>query len=149
MGASFSDRMPLFSRTVEPDAPFKKNELVKATMDFPGVPSGTEGKIKVVNGFSWSRYWVFFENGIDLGQLDRNDLVRPQHWDHFFEQKAIAEEKAAKAAAAALSGATEAAADTGAVAAGDSDDPMAALRAMVPAHLLERSEAARIRLLGS
>jgi len=141
--------MPLFSKTVEPETPFKRNDVVKATLDLPGVPEGTKGKIKVINGFTWRRYWVFFDNGIELGQLDADDLVRPQHWDHFFEQKALAEEKAKAAAEAAAKGAEAAADGAGAAAAADDpNDPLAALRAMVPAHLLERSAAAKARLLG-
>ncbi len=141
--------MPLFSRTVEPDTPFKKNETVQATLDLPGVPSGTSGKIKVINGFTWRRYWVFFENGVELGQLDTGELVRPEHWDHYFEQKALEAERAAKAAEAAAAG-VEAAADGAAAAdAGDASDPLARLRAMVPPHLLERSKAAKERLLGA
>lgn len=140
--------MPLFSNTVEPDTPFKKNEVVKATIDLPGVPEGTTGKIKVINGFKWTRYWVFFENGVDLGQLDRGELVRPQHWDHYFEQKAIAEHQAKQAAEAAANGV--AAEDTGgggdAAADADPNDPLARVRALVPSHLLERSAAARARL---
>ena len=141
--------MALFTKTAEPDAPFKKNERVKATMDFPGVPQGTQGKIKVINGFAWRRYWVFFDNGIDVGQLDDNDLVRPQHWDHFFEQKALAEEKAKLDAEAAANG-QAAAADAGgdAAAAADPNDPLAKIRALVPPHLLERSAAARSRMGG-
>lgn len=140
--------MPLFSRTVEPSAPFKKNETVSATVDLPGVPAGTEGKIKVINGFDWQRYWVFFDNGVELGQLDGDELVRPDHWDHWHEQKRLAEEAAQRAAEAAASGA-DAAAETGAAAAGDPDDPLAAMRALVPQHLLERSAAAKARLLGT
>lgn len=142
--------MPLFSKTVEPDTPFRKNEVVKATLDLPGVPEGTTGKIKVINGFSWTRYWVFFENGVELGQLDTDELVRPQHWDHFFEQKALAEEQARKAAEAEANGAAAAAEAGGGDAAAEADpnDPLAKVRAMVPAHLLERSAAARARLGG-
>ncbi len=142
--------MPLFSKTVEPDTPFKKNEIVKATLDLPGVPEGTVGKIKVINGFSWTRYWVFFDNGVDLGQLDTNDLVRPDHWDDFFEQKELAEERAKKAAQAAANGVVAADAGGGAdaAAAADPNDPLARIRALVPAHLLERSAAARTRLGG-
>ena len=138
--------MPLFSRTAEPDAPFKKNEIVKATIDLPGVPAGTQGKVKVINGFDWTRYWVFFDNGIDLGQLDSGELVRPAHWDLYFEAKASAAEAEARAAEAA-----EAAVESGAAAADtsvatDADDPVAQLRALIPAHLLERSEQAHRRL---
>lgn len=141
--------MPLFTKTVEPDTPFKKNDVVKATMDLPGVPQGTVGKIKVINGFAWTRYWVFFENGIDLGQLDTNELVRPEHWEHFFEQKELAEERARLAAEAVANGAEVPVDDGGeAAAATDPNDPLARIRSLVPAHLLERSAAARARLGG-
>lgn len=141
--------MGLFSKTVDFDTPFEKNEVVQATMDLPNVPEGTKGKVKVINGFTWVRYWVFFDNGAEVGSLDANELVRPQHWDEFFERKAAAEEKARLAAEAAASGASaEAGAAAGAAADADPNDPLAALRAMVPAHLLERSAAARARLAG-
>jgi len=138
--------VPLFSRTVpEIATPFRRNEVVSATLDLPGVPQGTKGKVKVVNGLEWRRYWVFFDNGVELGQLDENDLVRPAHWDDWFTRKADAEAAAARAAEAA-----ENAADSGdagaAAAATDANDPLAAIRALVPAHLLERSAAARTRL---
>ena len=141
--------MPLFNRTVEFGTPFKKNDTVLATVDLPGVPAGTEGKIKVINGFDWVRYWVFFDNGVDLGQLDGDEIVRPYHWDDWRDAKeaeAEAAARAAEAAANAAAGGGEAAA--GAADAGDANDPLAALRAMVPAHLLERSAAARARLTG-
>ena len=140
--------MPLFSRTVDPDTPFKKNEIVSATIDLPGVPAGTQGRIKVINGIDWRRYWVFFDNGVELGQLDEDELVRPRHWDHWHEQKAAAEAAAAASAEAAAAGA-EAGGEAGGDAAGsDPNDPLAAIRAMVPPYLLERSAAARARLGG-
>ena len=140
--------MPLFPKSAEHDTPFQRNDVVLATQDLPGVPVGTRGKIKVVNGFSWQRYWVFFDNGADVGSLDRDDLVRPQHWDQHFLEKELEQERALRAAENAANGA--AAAETGgdASAAADPNDPLAQLRAMVPAHLLERSAAARARLGG-
>jgi len=140
--------MPLFSKPAEFGTPFKKNEVVKSTMTLPGVPEGTEGKVKVINGFSWKRYWVFFENGVEMGQLDEDELVRPYHWDEFFEQKAAAEERARAAAEAAAKGESVAAAGGDAAAAADPNDPLARIRALVPPHLLERSAAARARLGG-
>ena len=141
--------MPLFNRTVEFGTPFKKNDTVLATVDLPGVPAGTEGRIKVINGFDWVRYWVFFDNGVDLGQLDTNEIVRPYHWDDWRDAKEAEAEAAARAAEAAAN-AAEGGADAAASAAtaGDANDPLAALRAMVPPHLLERSAAARARLTG-
>ena len=97
----------------------------------------------MINGFDWIRYWVFFENGVDMGQLDTDDLVRPAHWDQFFVDKANAAEAATRAAEAAeVATDSDASADTAAA----GDDPAAALRALIPAHILERSEAAKARL---
>ncbi|MEM7093988.1 MAG: hypothetical protein AAF567_13365 [Actinomycetota bacterium] len=140
--------MPLFTRSVDFGTPFKKNDTVKATVDLPGVPAGTEGRIKVINGFEWTRYWVFFDNGVDLSHLDGGELVRPQHWQDWHDAQAAAAEaaeRAAEAAEAAAEGGEAAATDS---AAADPNDPLAAVRAMVPPHLLERSAAARARLTG-
>ena len=141
--------MPLFSRTVDdPTAPFKRNEVVSATVDLPGVPAGTEGRVKMINGIDWLRYWVFFDNGMELGHLDGDEIVRPHHMDYWHEQKEAAEAAAKAAAEAAAAGADAPAAAGGAAAAVDASDPLAAIRALVPPHLLERSAAARTRLGG-
>ncbi len=127
------------------DRPFTRNEVVLATEDLPGVPARSSGKVKTVAGFTWKRYWVFFENGVQMGSLDSHQLVRPDDWDHFLAARAEQEAAAAAAAAAAASGQ---AAD-GETAAADNaadDSPNARLRAMVPDYLLERSASARTRL---
>ena len=127
------------------DRPFTRNELVMATEDLPGVPARSAGKVKMVNGFTWRRYWVFFENGVQLGSLDSHQLVRPDDWDHFVAAKAAREAAAAAAAEAAAAG--DAAGDAAGAADSAADDsPNARLRAMVPDYLLERSAAARTRL---
>lgn len=129
------------------DRPFTRNEVVMATGDLPGVPARTTGKVKVVNGVTWRRYWVFFENGVHLGSLDDHELVRPDDWDAFMAARAEREAASAAAAAAAAAGATNGE-DASAAAAADDDSPNARLRAMVPAYLLERSASARARLSG-
>ncbi len=141
--------MPIFTRTVEYGTPFRKNEVVRATCDLPGVPAGTTGKIKLANGFEWHRYWVFFDNGIDVGQLDERELVRPEHWGQWHEQQAEEAAAAERLAASAASSADDAGGDRAAAGDADPDDPLARLRAMVPAHLLEKSKAARERLTGA
>lgn len=125
------------------DDPFRKNETVKATRDLPGVPVGTSGKIKVIDGFRWLRYWVFFDNGVHIGSIDDDDLVRPAHWDEYFVRQQQQAEQAASQAAVADSTADQAAATSAEI---DPNDPMAALLARVPPQLLERSAAARQRL---
>jgi hypothetical protein len=48
---------------------------VTAATDLPGVPAGTQGKVMLVNGFQRLRYWVHFVNGVDLGQLDGEQIA--------------------------------------------------------------------------
>lgn len=61
--------------------PFRKREKVVAAVDLPGIPAGTPGKVVLVNGLSWIRYRVFFENGAEMGSLDHRHLVRRSEWD--------------------------------------------------------------------
>lgn len=127
------------------DRPFTRNELVMATEDLPGVPARSAGKVKMVSGFTWRRYWVFFENGVQIGSLDSHQLVRPDDWNHFVAAKA-AREAAAAAAAEAAAANGDNGDDAGAADGATDDSPAAKLRAMVPAYLLERSATARARL---
>ena len=58
----------------------KLRDRVVSTVDLPGVPAGTPGKVILRNGFTWKRYRVLFEtdepNGTDVGSLDRSVLQR-------------------------------------------------------------------------
>lgn len=127
-------------KTLDLDTPFRKGELVIATRDLEDVPGGTEGKIQLHNGLgSWHRYWVLFEGTRQMGQVDHDDLVRPNQLQAWKDRK----EEAALAAERAASGAAEAAAAE--VTAGDGGGGAAS---QIPAHLLERSKAAKARLLG-
>ena len=129
------------------DRPFTKNEIVVATEDLPGVPARSAGKVKLVAGVTWRRYWVFFDNGVQMGSLDSDQLVRPRDWENFLAAQAAREAAEAAAAAAAAAGAAAGAeaAATASVGA-DDDSPAGRMRAMVPPHLLERSASARTRL---
>ena len=53
----------------------RRKDRVVAAVDLPEVPAGTQGRVTVVNGFRWLRYWVRFDNGEDVGQLDRDQLT--------------------------------------------------------------------------
>lgn len=56
-------------------APLRRRQKVKAAFDMPGVPAGTAGKVTMVNGFGpWIRYRVIFENGVDRGNVLREEL---------------------------------------------------------------------------
>ena len=54
----------------------RRGDRVTAAADLVGVPVGTPGRVDVVNGFRWTRYWVSFENGVQIGSLDRAELTR-------------------------------------------------------------------------
>jgi hypothetical protein len=63
------------------DSRLRRHEKIVAAVDLPGVPAGTRGKVLVVNGLTWIRYWARFANGVELGQLNRSELARPGDWD--------------------------------------------------------------------
>ena len=155
---------------------FSRNERVVAAYDLPGVPERTGGKIKMVNGFEWQRYWVFFDNGVQLGSLDGSALLRPHHWERWrserekvmaemkarmeaavAEQEALLElaenpESAAPAAELPASDseaeANDASADEASAAGSAASGEAAALLEKLPDHLVERSRLARARLGG-
>lgn len=60
---------------------FKRKQKVIAASDLPGVPAGTLGKVYYEAGLRWFRYHVRFENGIELGNVDGNDLVTVDEWE--------------------------------------------------------------------
>lgn len=118
------------------DTPFRRGEKVLTTAALGDLPEGTQGKIKLINGFdAWIRYWVRFEDGRIIGQIDHNDLVRPA-------QRELWKERAESATqSAATTDQPEAAGETAGAAGGGVGD-------RIPAHILERSSAAKARLLG-
>jgi hypothetical protein len=103
---------------------------VVATVDMKGVPRGTTGKVIFVQGLSWIRYWVLFDNGIRVGTLDRSKLATLTDW----ENKADSSTEVVAVGA----GGVVAASNGGDAGAGESIGG-------VPAHLLEKSKAARAR----
>lgn len=126
-------------KVIDLDTPFRKGEKVVATRDLEEIPGGTTGKIQLQNGLGkWYRYWVMFDGGRQMGQVDHNDLVRPGQLQQWIDRKEAAE-LAAEAAANATEE-TEAAPAAGGGGGG--------IASQIPAHLLERSKAAKARLLG-
>lgn len=61
-------------------------DRVVSTVDLPGVPAGTPGRVILTSGwdrndgYSWLRYRVLFDiggpNGTDVGSLSRDTLQR-------------------------------------------------------------------------
>jgi hypothetical protein len=117
---------------------FRRNEWVKNLDDLPGVPAGTRGRVYLVEGFTWTRYRVLFDNRVDIGSLDGAVLARPRDFASGLERR----EQAAVAAEAATEQA-EAVAEEGAAPAVE-DKTVNGVS--VPAHLLDRSKRARERL---
>lgn len=52
------------------DGTLREGTKVRASQDLPGVPAGTTGRVIVAYGLQWRRYRVWFDNGVDLGNLD-------------------------------------------------------------------------------
>jgi hypothetical protein len=117
--------MPTVLRPIELD----RHEKVRAWVDLPGVPIGTPGKVLLVGGLSWQRYRVRFENGVEHGLLDGRHIVARNDFVPLDDRVEVEEVATA-----------EAATDDGAGDAAAADNEFG-----VPAHLLERSVAARAR----
>jgi hypothetical protein len=115
---------------------FRRNERVRTLDALPGVPLGTEGKVLLVAGFTWTRYRVAFDNGYDLGSIDGSHLSRPKE----FEQALAQREAADNAVETATSG------DDGEAAAAGGGEDKVVNGVPVPGHLIERSRRARERL---
>ena len=74
--------------TLDRTSPIRRHQKVVATVDLRGVPEGTLGKVRVANGFAWYRYWVGFENGVELGHVDHNHLASADDWTRFQIERA-------------------------------------------------------------
>lgn len=68
-------------------AALKRKSKVVAAVELPGVPAGTTGTVILVDGIRWIRYWVRFDNGVELGSIDGSQLSTMKDW--------LAREKAA------------------------------------------------------
>jgi hypothetical protein len=125
-------------KTIDRTLQIKRFRKVVATVDLPGVPEGTIGKVRVANGFTWYRYWVDFDNGVRMGQVSHEHLCHEDDWGRFQLDRAEAERRALEALEAPE-------------ASGEGDGPVevaAGNRFGVPEHLLQRSSDARTRLGG-
>ena len=49
-------------------------DRVQSIVELHAIPSGTEGKVILANGFNWQRYRVLFDNGIEAGDLDTRTI---------------------------------------------------------------------------
>ena len=128
-------------KVLDLDTPFRVGEKVTLMTDLDTVPAGTRGKVAIVNGFSaWIRYWVRFEDGQIVGQVDHNQLARPGQIEAWHRRQ--------EAAAAAAAAPVEAEAEPAAVGAATAGGGGGGAASGIPEHLLERSRAAKARKLG-
>jgi hypothetical protein len=111
----------------------RKGDQVVLTTDLRSVPAGTKGKVVLVVGLSWIRYWVAFENGVAVGSVNRKHLATPAEWRRRLERGDEAED------AAEGGEATEAGAEAG-------GGGYTHAGVLVPQALIDRSKAARERL---
>lgn len=52
----------------------RMGDQVRTTVDLPGIPLATSGKVILANGFNWQRYRVLFTNGVERGDLDHRTI---------------------------------------------------------------------------
>jgi hypothetical protein len=117
---------------------FRRGDKVKNLDGLPGVPFGTKGRVSLVDGFTWTRYRVLFDNGVDIGSLDGAVLARPKDFDAALERRSEAALAEVEAESATGDGEAAEAAEGG--------DDKTVNGVAVPGHLLERSKRARERL---
>lgn len=115
----------------------RKKEKVRAAVDLRGVPEGTPGRVILSNGLGWIRYWVAFDNGVEMGSLGREKLVRVNEWEQYLLDRERAVELAAQAAEAGDVDIDEGAADAGGGSGGATVNGV-----QVPQLLLDRTQAA-------
>ena len=125
--------MSFMAKAVDLQTRIRSGAKVRATVDLPGVPKGTKGKVAMANGITWVRYWVRFENGELLGHVNHDEIVISRAWDQFF----AAQEAEAEAAAAAAAGAAANESEAGGGGGGGGDIPFG-----VPQYLIDRTKAA-------
>lgn len=123
-------------------SPLQRKDRVVAAVDLPGIPAGTTGRVTMVAGFDWIRYWVRWDNGVQRGSMNRKHLVRAG--EPFGEELAALEAAAAEIATAPAAERGDAAGEGGAGEGGG----VTVGGVLIPGHLLERSKKRR-ELLGA
>jgi len=125
-------RCMLLRKRGDPNA-LRVGDIVVAVEPVGAIPEGTRGRIKVVDGFEWIRYWVAWDTGEWTGSVDSSSVVAESRLEQYKADQAAAAERAAVKAAAPVPAEADATAGNGGGTSG------------VPEHLLERSRQARAR----
>jgi hypothetical protein len=128
------------AREIGNDDVLKRRSKVVAFDDLPNVPEGTPGIVALVGGWDkWIRYHVLFDNGVTMGSINREHLAPVKKYDQYktlraralesgvFDEPEVDETAAESSGEAVAGGATVNGVE-------------------IPAHLIERSKAARERL---
>ncbi len=123
-----------------PTETLRRKEKIKAAVALRDVPEGTTGKVVLSNGLDWIRYRVRFDNGVEMGSIHRDKLVRLGEW----EQYLVDRESAAERTAAQAEAGEEISADAGE--SGAASDGITVGGVTVPQLLLDRTKAALERL---
>lgn len=133
-------------KSTDLDTPFTTGETVVLARSHRRIPDGAEGKVKLINGLEtlegmdpWIRYWVRFKDYGLVGHVSHADLARPSQYGEWLDR-----EEARHRAELEADSASSAADDAPAAAVGAGDG----VASQIPDHLLERSKAAKARLLG-
>lgn len=123
--------------------PFRPGEKVIATSDIGPVLEGTPGVVKSSAGLTWPRYWVAWEGDFDkwAGSVSESLLVRAGEWEDFKRRREEERNRPPEPVATESTGAGDGGPQEGATDAGASGNAAS----KVPAHLLERSKAARAK----
>ena len=125
---------------IAPDQ-LRKGAKVVARTELRDVPEGTAGKVTMVTGLTWIRYWVRFDNGVSLGSIDRKRLATADQWKrHLDGEDVFAEVGPVDAAADDGAGAAEAVGEGGVTTPNGT---------FVSQKHIDRAKAARARLTGA
>jgi hypothetical protein len=114
----------------------RKGSKVVATTELRDVPEGTAGKVIMVSGISWIRYWVRFDNGVALGSIPRHKLATKDDLAREAEGGGVEADDDDVMAEGSDAGGD----------AGDGGGKATPSGTLVPQKLLDRSAAARVRL---
>lgn len=126
------------------DGDLKRKSKVAAFVDLPGVPEGTRGRVALVDGWDkWIRYTVLFDNGVDIGSLNRELLVPAKKYAEFDAKRTRALESGAFDEPDVDESASE---DGGGDGAAVGADAPVVNGVTIPGYLIERSKSARERL---
>lgn len=116
----------------------RKGAKVVAREAMRDVPEGTTGKVSMVTGLTWIRYWVRFDHGVSIGSVNRKRLATPDEW-----QRYLAGEEEVEVDVAADASGDDGAAEADA---GGDGGATTANGTFVPQMHLDRAKAARTRL---